>query len=96
MEIGDSGFACRLFCLVHLISVTLWLCYSCKHCKYSAIKKCNLNKKVDITHEGFLLLNYTQIRVYNVDYWDTLQCAPVGVIPFGDVLPRSMASGDTF
>ena len=51
---------------------------------------------MDITHEGFLLLNYTQIRVYNVDYCDTLQCAPVGVIPFGDVLPRSMAPGDTF
>ena len=80
MEIGDWEFACLLFCLVYffsglLILVTLWLCYSCKHCKYSAIKKCNLNKQVDITHEGFLLLNYTQIRVYNVDHCDTLQCA---------------------
>ena len=42
------------------------------------------------------LLNYKEIRVYNVDHCDTLQCAPVGVIPFGDVLPRSMAPGDTF
>ena len=49
-----------------------------------------------MNNEGFLLLNYTQIRVYNVDHCDTLQCAPVGVIPFGDVLPRSMAPGDTF
>ena len=48
MEIGDWRFASLLICLVYFpglsISVTLWLCYSCKHCKYSAIKKCNLNK----------------------------------------------------
>ena len=42
------------------------------------------------------LLNYKEIRVYNVDHCDTLQCAPVGVILFGDVLPRSVAPGDTF
>ena len=42
------------------------------------------------------LLNYKEIRVSNVDHFDTFQCAPVGVILFGDVLPRSVAPGDTF
>ena len=42
------------------------------------------------------LLNYKEIRVYHVDHCDTSQCAPVGVILFKDVLPRSVAPGDTF